>query len=215
MAARRFPSIYDWRYMTISSLLYVDRNPAGFPWAWGGLVLCSLGGLCWTVALFADWRGEGRRPLGIWTLGLGYLCMICALMPSRVLRVPKGHETLALAAFIGICAGIVSLTFRAACDGLPLRIRLPGGPRLHAALLAAGALSPVVLAGVAPAYVAHALPGLPWVGIEWRARRVPEYLSFAFWEWITCVVFSAYTVALCAILRPLPARRRGLVRRDT
>jgi hypothetical protein len=67
-------------------------------------------------------------------------------------------------------------------------------------LLAGAALSPVLLAGIAPAYVSQALPDLPWVGIEWRARGVPIFLSFAFWEWITCVVFSAYTVSLSLII---------------
>ncbi|MGO9512903.1 MAG: hypothetical protein ACLP2F_04570 [Steroidobacteraceae bacterium] len=73
----------------------------------------------------------------------------------------------------------------------------PGDPRIYAGLLAAVALSPILLAGVTQAYVSHALPQLPWVGLEWRARGVSAYLSFAFWEWITCVVFSAYTVSLC------------------
>jgi hypothetical protein len=39
-------------------------------------------------------------------------------------------------------------------------------------------------------------PQLPWVGLEWRSQGVPAYLSFAFWEWVTCVVFSAYTTTL-------------------
>lgn len=30
MAERSYPSEYDWRYMTISSLVYGDRNPNGY-----------------------------------------------------------------------------------------------------------------------------------------------------------------------------------------
>ena len=115
IAARRYPSEYDWRYMSISNLLYPDRNPDGYQWAWGGLMLCALGGLCWTTVLFRDGRpgATGRRPVGIWALIVGYVCMVCALVPERALRVPKGHEILALAAFFGQCVGIVQLTFLA------------------------------------------------------------------------------------------------------
>jgi hypothetical protein len=44
IAARRYPTEYDWRYMSISNLLYPDRNPDGYQWAWGGLMLCALVG---------------------------------------------------------------------------------------------------------------------------------------------------------------------------
>src|ERR1700721_79439 len=59
MAAERYPSEYDWRYMTISSLLYPERNPHGYRWAWGGVAVCGLGGLCWVSQLI--WNG---RPSG-------------------------------------------------------------------------------------------------------------------------------------------------------
>jgi hypothetical protein len=200
IAARRYPSEYDWRYMSISNLLYPDRNPDGYQWAWGGLMLCALGGLCWTTVLFRDGRpgGTGRRPVGIWALIVGYVCMVCALVPERALRVPKGHEILALAAFFGQCVGIVQLTFLATERSFRfLRRPFPGTPRLYAGLLAGAALLPILLAGLAPAYVSYALPELRWVGLEWRSRGVPLYLSFTFWEWITCIVFSVYTAALC------------------
>jgi hypothetical protein len=201
MASWRYPSEYDWRYMTISSLVYADRNPDGYQWAWGGLMLSALGGLCWTTVRARDWRqaGAGRLPITIWALVLGYVCMVCcALLPERLLRVPKGHEMLALAAFFGLCIGIVQLTFQAAERSFRPRTRsFASGPRFYAGVLAGVALSPILLAGIAPAYVSYALPELPWVGLEWRARGVPVYLSFAFWEWITCVVFSAYTASLC------------------
>ena len=200
IAARRYPTAYDWRYMSISNLLYPDRNPDGYQWAWGGLMLCALGGLCWTTVLFRDGRpaGTGRRPVGIWALIVGYVCMAFALVPERVLRVPKGHEILALMAFFGQCVGIVQLTFGATERNFRLRRRpVPGAPWLYAGLLAGAALLPILLAGLAPAYVSYALPELWWVGLEWRSQGVPIYLSFTFWEWITCVVFSVYTVGLC------------------
>jgi hypothetical protein len=62
-----------------------------------------------------------------------------------------------------------------------------------------------VLAILAQAYVSHELPELPWVNIAWRALGVRLYLSFAFWEWVTCTVFSVYMVALSWTI--LSARR--------
>ncbi len=213
MAGRRYPSLYDWRYMTMSNLIYAERNPGGFQWAWGGLILCALGGLGWTTILARDWpRGVGgRRPVGIGALGLGYVCMVCcALLPEWLLRVPKGHEMLALSAFFCLCFGIVQLTYQAAESRLRPRMRkFSRGPWLYASLLAGFALSPIVLAAVAQAYVTHALPELPWVGMEWRVRDVPVYWSFAFWEWITCVVFSAYTVSLCLATKMIAAASRS------
>lgn len=200
IAGRAYPALYDWRYMTISKLVYPDQNPDGYAWAWGGSIFCALGGLCWTTALIRDWPRtiSPARPFGLWAIGLGYSCMIGALVPGRFLPIPKGHETFSLSAFIGLCIGIVQLTLEVAERNEWLKARgLRGAPRVVAIGLAAIALSPIALAGIATWYVSRALPQLPWVGIEWRARGVPIYWSFAFWEWISCVVFSVYTVSLC------------------
>jgi hypothetical protein len=119
-----------------------------------------------------------------------------ALLPERLFPVPGGHEFLALAAFLGLCFGMVQLTFRVV-DGYLLRRAYVGGHRrLYAALLAGTVLSPVLLAGCVQAYVSYALPDLPWVNLSWRSRGVPVYLSFALWQWITCAVFSAYMIVL-------------------
>jgi hypothetical protein len=112
----------------------------------------------------------------------------------------RSHDLLAVSAFLGLCAGLVQLTFHVAEQSRWLRTRaIPGGRRLYAGLLAVAALSPILLAAVTQAYISHARPELPWVGLEWRARGAPVYLSFAFWEWATCAVFSAYTLSLCTI----------------
>jgi hypothetical protein len=201
LAARTYPSGYDWRYITISSLVYPDRNPYGYLWARAGIALCGLAGMYWTALRVrsAKRAAFARQGAGVWILGLGYLCMTsCALLPAQQLGIPRAHDALALAAFVGICAGLMSCTFqafeRSARDGGP-----GPGRRLHAAVLAGAALSPIVLAAVAQAYVSYALPELPWVGLTWRARGIPAYLSFAFWEWIACAVFSVYMVALSGV----------------
>jgi hypothetical protein len=69
-------------------------------------------------------------------------------------------------------------------------------------MLAGFALSPIVLGAVAQAYVSHELPALPWVSLVWRKRGVPVYLSFAFWEWVTCAVFSVYVAVLSRVAPP-------------
>jgi hypothetical protein len=147
-----------------------------------------------------DWRqhNAGRLPLGIRALGLGYVCVVCCALPQRHLRIPKGHEILALSAFFGLCIGVVHLTFHAIDRGFRQRSPRLGvsNRRLVASLLSALALLPISLAVAAPVYVSMVFPGLPWVNLEWRARGIPVYLSFAYWEWITCVVFSIYIVCL-------------------
>lgn len=201
IAGERYPAEYDWRYMTVSSLLYPDRNPGGYRWAWSGVALCGLGGLCWISAL--SWSRKlssaGGRPLGIWAMGLGYFCMVCcALLPARFLGIPRSHDILALAAFVGVCVGTVLLTYAVVDRHLRLRMcrRPPGRSSICACAVAGGALLPILLVSLTQAYVSHALPQLPWVGLEWRKEGVPAYLSFAFWEWVTCVVLSLYTSGL-------------------
>jgi hypothetical protein len=208
LAARSYPSGYDWRFITISSLVYADRNPDGFIWARAGIALCGLAGMYWTGLRIrsAKTAAHAAESTGLWALALGYLCMAsCALLPAQQLGIPRAHDFLALVAFIGICIGLTSCTFQAFARSAG-RGELCGRHRLEAALLAGAAMSPIVLAAVAQAYVSYALPALPWVGLAWRARGIPAYLSFAFWEWIACAVFSAYMVALSGVA---PAARRG------
>ena len=196
LAARRYPSEYDWRYITISSLVYPDRNPAGWLWARTGLVLCGLGGLCWALALLRGGRPEAARGSpGVGALALGYACTVaCALVPEWRIDIPKLHECLALAGFFGICLGMAGITWRVVTGGAR-RSGLPASARAHAAILVAVVLSPILLTAVAQIWASDVLH-LPWVNLGWRARGVPVYLSFAFWEWIGCGVFSAYMLLL-------------------
>jgi hypothetical protein len=202
LASRRYPSEYDWRYMTISSLLYPERDPSGYWWAWCGLIACAMGGLCWVSVLVrsSEWRIKRMRP-GICALGAGFVCMVsCALWPGRLLHFSRGHDLLALLAFLGICVGTLQLAYERMEQHLQRRdVTSRAGARVYAALVAGAALLPLILEAITQADVARAFPHLPWVGLEWRARGVPMYLSFAFWEWITCAMFSAYIVALSIV----------------
>jgi hypothetical protein len=199
LAARHYPSEYDWRYMTISSLLYPDRNFSGHRFAQVGVVLSGLAGLTWALALTRrPHRGvQSGWRLGAWILGLGYLCMAASgWIPLGLSGVPKSHEVMSLAAFCALSVGFSQLTPSAARSVLPAStVR-----RVHLAAVLAGILfAPIVLAALTQAYVHRALPQLPWVNLEWRARGIPAYLSFALWQWVACVILSLFALALAAL----------------
>jgi hypothetical protein len=200
IAVRRYPSEYDWRYMPISNLLAPARNPAGYLWASWGVALCGLCGLCWAAVFAQRWKHASARdrPGGIRALQLGSFCMACSAVPPQwLLRIHKGHELIALLAFTGLCLGMVHLMFQTLERSFLLRMRGSiDRPRLYAAVLAGTAVFPILLAAFAQAYVFYVLPQLHWVSLAWRARGVPVYVSFAFWEWVTCAVISAYMALL-------------------
>ena len=202
MAAHRFPSEFDWRYMTMSVLLSPRDDPPGRLWAAAGIGLCGLALLIWTFELrhVATPRSGAptRRRIGIWSLRFGSACMIAAgVLPLRLPGLAKGHELLTLFAFAGLCLGTLCVTLD--------RVRpVPVDPRDRhvrprfalSTVLAAILVAPIVIAGAVQAYVFYALPTLYWVGLPWRAQRIPVFLSFAFWEWVTCLVLSVYLVVL-------------------
>jgi len=130
MAALRYPSEYDWRYMTVSRLLGADHDPAGYLWARAGIALCGLFGFAWAMRL-------AQR-----TLQVGYFFMACAaVLPESLLRVPKGHEMLAILAFVGIWCGIVCVMFQSFVQALLRRMRsATGRARLVAAALVGAAM---------------------------------------------------------------------------
>jgi len=195
-AAHAYPTGYDWRYRTISLLLYPDRNPHGYFWAWAGLEVCGLSGIVWSADLGRRLAGATAWPsvTGLRLLQASFVCMCCAMMPDRLLPVPKGHEILAIAAFLAICLGAIRAAFLTLGNlaGHPTR-RI--GARLGAALVAGVPLVPLALAGMTQAYLALMRPDVPWVSPAWRALGIPIYWSFAVWEWVSCVLFS-----LCLLL---------------
>jgi hypothetical protein len=196
MAARMYPSEYDWRYMPISNLLSFSRNPAGYIWGAAGIVLCSICGLLWTLLLAQRWRHEreGIRLHGIRILQFGFICLMSApLLSHWLIQIQKGHEIVAVLAFTGLLIGIVRLMFQTVERTLLRRMhRFKDNARMYAAIVASVAVFPVLFAGMIQVYVHYVLPELPWVGLSWRTRGIPVYLSFAFWEWITCAMLSSY-----------------------
>ena len=91
-AAHAYRYGYDWRYQTISVLLYPDQNPHGYLWAWAGLELCGFAGFAWTTQLRRRIPRAIAKPpaTGLRLLQWGFLCMCCAVLPDRLLPLPKG-----------------------------------------------------------------------------------------------------------------------------
>jgi hypothetical protein len=224
----RFPSEFDWRYMTLSRLLSPRDNPAGYHWAVAAIEGCGLAIALWSSLLVAltrnssatrsrgsPWsirRGERfHAPQGIRILQWGSIAMMAsALVPLHMARLPKLHELLTIVAFLGLCLGLVRITQPRIHRRANSRIGpQQGGQARPTSLISAfssGALAaPVALAGLAQAYIFFARPDLHWVGLVWRTRGVPVYLSFAFWEWLTCGVLTLYLLA-CGAIEP---RNRG------
>jgi hypothetical protein len=195
LAAQRFPAQYDWRYMTISVLIYPERNPAGHVFASAGLVACALAGLLWVAAIAGV-----QRIRGLGVLAAGYLCMILSsLLPERLLELPNGHEILAILGFISMCGGLVAISAHYFSSQ-------HNKPRVHPALLTAAALAPIACAGLTQAYLSYCRPELPWVGLAWRTLGVPVLLSFALWEWLACAVLSVFMTGI-GIALGAPVRR--------
>jgi hypothetical protein len=216
MSARRFPSEFDWRYMTISVLVSPRDNPPGRAWAAAGIGLCGLAILSWTIALSAG-RGarpeSDRRPNGMSLLRWGAACMAgAALLPLRLPGIPKGHEFLTLMAFVGLSVGLLRLTLDLVGQSSGSNGHVGSRNSRAGIALAALLVAPIVIAGLAQAYVFYVLPELHWVGLSWRARGVPVYLSFAFWEWATVAVLSVYLVVLGIATGNRPPRSHGPTR---
>ena len=199
LAARRYPSEYDWRYMPVSDLFSDSRNPVGHLWASMGVVLCSVCLMCWAV-LAQRWTraNAGMYPRGLRAIQLGSFFFACsAALPASALPIAKGHELLTILAFAGLCLGTGFLMYQTVERILLRRMRGSiGNSRIFASVLAGTSMLSILLAGAVQAYIYYALPALPWVNLSWRTSGVPVYLSFAFWEWVTCVVLSAYFTIL-------------------
>jgi hypothetical protein len=196
IASWEFPGEYDWRYMTVSNLFSAKHNPAGHWWGAAGLIFCGGAGICW-VALGLRQPpapGWGPRLRESWLLAVGFPCMVlAAALPSEWL-VPKGHDWLAVIAFLTLCSGIVRAWVQATLQ----RYKVPITYRSACVFaLACAVLWPVAGAALTQAYLTLNRPDLPWVSLAWRARQIPLYLSFALWEWLTCLVLSGCLAIIC------------------
>jgi hypothetical protein len=199
-AAHVYPAGYDWQYQTISVLLYPDQNPHGYLWAWAGLELCGLAGVAWTAeqSRRLQLAIPRSRATGFRLLLLGFVCMCCAVLPDRLLPLPKGHELFAILAFLGLCVGVtwqmsllVDSRKSSRRPGSPSRIR-----SITRRVMPLVPVVPLVLAASTQAYLALLRPTLPWVGPSWRTLGISPFLSFGLWEWTSCAALSVCLLVL-------------------
>jgi len=210
-AERHYSGEFDWRYMTVSRLLSPRDNPAGYGWAIAAIEGSGAAILLWSTLLAASWlrAGSASQPTpglrvlqwgsaGMMASAVVPFMMASAVVPLRMAGLPKLHELLTVIAFLGLCFGVVRLTHDRARRFIVQR-RLGAWRGRLVGSVASGLLgAPIALAGLAQAYIFYARRDLHWVGLAWRARGVPVYLSFAFWEWLTCAFLSLYLLALGA-----------------
>lgn len=208
-----YPASFDWRFVTVSSLLYRDRNPAGHAWGLLGVGVCGLLGAWWStrhaLRLAAAGDSSSASRSAFWTLTAGFSTMsLVAVLTEQEVTILKVHEVLALTSFLCLCAGIVRLCFATLTEMFPLRTQA-SALRLPVLILAGTPLFPVLLAGVTQLYLALYRPGTPWVTYAWRALGLPAYLSFAAWEWIACVVFSLFVLSIAFAVEIVPRYQPG------
>jgi hypothetical protein len=189
-AALAYPAGYDWRYQAVSALLYPDLDPDGYLWGCSGLEVCGVAGVAWASGLSQRLDGAASAArAGPWLLRVGFVCMCFAVLPDRLLPLPKGHEVFAIFAFLGIGVGVMREMFMAVDRRKPYSRPAPLA-RLRGPIGMGMLLLPFSLTGLTLAYLALVRPHLSMLGHAWRARGIPSYLSFGAWEWVNCLVFS-------------------------
>jgi len=198
-AAHAYPAGYDWRYQTLSVLLYADENPHGFLWAWAGLWLCGVAGFAWTAEAGRCSGGASTNSAasGLRWLQWGFLFMCCAVLPDRLLPWSKGHELFAILAFLGIAIGVMRQMWLLA----EARAANPASGtftvrKVFRPILPVLPLIPLLIAGATQMYLAFSRPDLPWVTPLWRTRGISPFLSFGLWEWVSCALFSVCLLTL-------------------
>lgn len=188
LAARSYPAGFDWQYTVMSALASRKHNPAGYMWFAAGLSLSML--LLWPYvtalgqrlrAMLAPGAGPG---LALTAFRIGIVC--AALLGverltiydlSRLLY--KGHEVIALFAFLGLYGGVFGLLVQLARRQQAFVVPV---------LLVA---SPLLAIGLNQLWLYLAQRDLGWVDTSWRAMGIPVWHSFAFWQWLAIVFLWA------------------------
>ncbi len=178
MAIRQFPGEFDWMYTVISHLASTTRNPDGGRWASGALFFAVL--LLWPATHFLA-RTTGRADIlpraAVAALRIGLIC--CAALAleglleldySRHLR--KGHEIVALFAFLGCYGGVLGMYLH--------RIRETASLLVPALMV----ILPLCAIGITQLALYFDQRDLGWVDTGWREMGIPVWLSFAFWQWL-------------------------------
>ncbi|MGB5517582.1 MAG: hypothetical protein WBO73_03830 [Gammaproteobacteria bacterium] len=179
LAARHYPGGYDWLYTVASALASQKHNPDGSIWFAGALTLSMI--LLWPyVSAINKLQVPPRSLSGKFAIGALRTGLICGailglerlLIHDLSAWVYKAHEILGLFTFAGLYCGIVGLAV--------LAMRRWKSYVLPLLLL----VSPLLAIAITQFWLYLAQRDLGWVDAGWRARGIPIWFSFAFWQWL-------------------------------
>ncbi|HEX2860989.1 MAG TPA: hypothetical protein VHN79_05090 [Lacunisphaera sp.] len=200
LAAKRFPGSFDWTYTVISALASRKHNPDGAAWFAGALAVAMAG--LWPV-VSALLRGETGIPrwVGI-ALRVGVVCGTLVGAERLVFQhfssvVRKGHELIALMAFLSFYAGIVGLYVH--------RVRRRRASPWSAAVV----VLPLLGVGCREAWLFFAQRHLGWADYDWKGTGAPLWLSFAWWQWLAAAMLWFALGHLLVTARTGPSAGKG------
>ncbi|HYV19488.1 MAG TPA: hypothetical protein VFC25_10735 [Verrucomicrobiae bacterium] len=194
LSIQTFPRPFDWTRTVISALASRKANPAGSLWFAAGLGVGLA--LLWPIAVAVSSRGgattRASRRSGL-LLRAGLLCGMFVAVERIVFfhfsdLVHKGHEALAVCAFLGIYAGEVGLELEQARR------------RVTAIWMTVLVLLPLVAAaGVLMLYLEQRQLG--WMDHDGSGDPLPVWLRFPFWQWIALAALWAGLGHLLGLVR--------------
>lgn len=174
LAAAAFPGGYDWAYTVASALASQKHNPTGSKWFAGGVVLGTIFlGVALSGIRAKEPFGGGFYLICLWVgvVGCGLVGLERLLLFHFSDRFHKGHELLALLAFLGLYIGV---------GGLIFQLRGVGESGRWPVFLLFLPLSAILCVQL---WLYYDQRDLGWVDPGWREKGVPVWLSFAFWQW--------------------------------
>jgi hypothetical protein len=177
-ASARYPGSFDWAYTVISALASRKHNPEGAAWfasAIVGAMLCL-----WPVVTRLTRDGFAGKSSPHWVnvaLRIGMGCGTFVGVERLVFYhfsdlVHKGHELVALIAFLSFYAGVLGLYAH--------RVRVRRAFLVPAVI----AVAPLLGIGLRELFLYLAQRHVGWADYDWRGHGTPLWLSFAWWQWL-------------------------------
>jgi hypothetical protein len=178
LATRTLPEPFDWTHTVISALASRKHNPGGSFFFAGALALALA--LHWPITNAVRAARGGSEPIARWSAALLRVGLVAGMLvgAERIVffhfsdLVHKGHEDVALVAFVAIYAGVLSFEIDQA------RRRTTGW---SVAILV---LFPLVTIGVGLLVFYLGQRHLGWLDYDWSKSHRPFWAQFAFWQWL-------------------------------